>query len=122
MPTSSPFGSVTLTCSPAANEVSSAPARDVSRSRPPLAMKFVAAGERAADFTAAADYRSFVALTRASDAVFVEPVDQRAARNTEELGGARLIAGAFVERFEDALLFELGDRRANLRRHVARDH
>src|SRR3954452_302984 len=63
----------------------------------------------------------FVALTWTRDAVLVEAIDQRAARDAELLGGAGLVAGALVERLEDALLLELGDRRAHLGRHVARE-
>src|SRR5438093_5096 len=61
---------------------------------------------------------SVLALPRTRDTVFVEAVDQGAARDAEELGGARLVAGAFVERLEDPLLLELGDGRADLARHV----
>src|SRR5678816_1163152 len=60
---------------------------------------------------------SLVALARACDAVLVEAVDQRAARDAEHLGGARLVAGAALERLEDALLLELGHGRADLARH-----
>src|SRR5207302_1042295 len=61
---------------------------------------------------------SFVPLARARDAVLVESIDQRAARDAELLGGARLVAGALVERLDDALLLELGDGRTHLARHV----
>src|SRR5262245_58483656 len=62
--------------------------------------------------------RLLVALARARDAVLVEPVDQRAARDAEHLGGARLVAGTALEGLEDALLLELGHGRADLARHV----
>src|SRR5690348_10801890 len=52
-------------------------------------------------------------LARPREAVLVEPVDQRAARDAEQLGGLGLVAAGLLERGEDALHLAFAlDRRA----------
>src|SRR5205807_2620318 len=47
------------------------------------------------------------ALARPRHVVLGEPVDQRAQRDAEELRGAGLVAGALIERLDDALALRI---------------
>src|SRR5690606_4426780 len=68
----------------------------------------------------AAAHRTSARLARPRQAVGVEAVDERAARDAEQLGGAGLVAAGLLERLEDAAPLERLDLAAGLVLEAAR--